>query len=249
MQKKSLKSQKVLNEIDHGKFLAKNGAEAIWGWESAAGRIRAVRRAELISAGAKLLKDKRVLEIGCGTGNFTQIFSTTQASIIAVDISPELIEIAKKSNLPHDRVEFIPKPFEECAIDGPFDAIIGSSIIHHLDISVALHKMFSLLKPGGIISFAEPNMLNPQIAIQKNIPFIKKMVGDSPDETAFYRWQIASELKNVGFKNISVIPFDWLHPAVPKFFIGIVSAAGKILEKLPICREFSGSLLITAEKP
>ena len=96
MQKTSPKSQKVLNEIDHGKFLAENGAEAIWGWGSAAGKVRAVRRAQLISAGAKLLKAKRVLEVGCGTGNFTQIFSDTQASIIAVDISPELIEIAKK---------------------------------------------------------------------------------------------------------------------------------------------------------
>lgn len=249
MQKTSPKSQKVLNEIDHGKFLAENGAEAIWGWGSAAGKVRAVRRAQLISAGAKLLKAKRVLEVGCGTGNFTQIFSDTQASIIAVDISPELIEIAKKRNLPHDQVRFIQKPFEECAIDGPFDAIIGSSILHHLDISVALHKMFSLLKTGGVISFAEPNMLNPQIAIQKNIPFIKKMVGDSPDETAFFRWQIASELKNVGFENICVSPFDWLHPAVPEIIIGTVSAVGNILEKIPICREFAGSLLISAQRP
>ena len=33
-------------------------------------------------------------------------------------------------------------------------------------------------------------MLNPQIAIQKNIPWVKRKLGDSPDETAFFRWPL-----------------------------------------------------------
>ena len=32
-------------------------------------------------------------------------------------------------------------------------------------------------------------MLNPIIAVQKNIPFIKKLMGDTPDETAFIKWK------------------------------------------------------------
>jgi 2-polyprenyl-3-methyl-5-hydroxy-6-metoxy-1,4-benzoquinol methylase len=37
-----------------------------------------------------------VLEIGCGTGNFTELFAKTGADIIAVDISQELIRIEQK---------------------------------------------------------------------------------------------------------------------------------------------------------
>ena len=33
------------------------------------------------------------------------------------------------------------------------------------------------------------------IAVQKNIPFIKKLMGDTPDETAFIKWKIISLLK------------------------------------------------------
>ena len=71
-----------------------------------------------------------------------------------------------------------------------FDAVVGSSVLHHLDVAQALRECFRVLKPEGVICFTEPNMLNPQIALQKNISFLKKRLGDSPDETTFFRWQI-----------------------------------------------------------
>jgi hypothetical protein len=48
------------------------------------------------------------------------------------------------------------------------------------------------LKSGGTIYFTEPNMLNPQIAIQKNVSWVKRKLGDSPDETAFLSLAIAA---------------------------------------------------------
>jgi len=33
--------------------------------------------------------------------------------------------------------------------------------------------------------FTEPNMMNPQVALIKNVPSLKSRAGDSPDETAF----------------------------------------------------------------
>ena len=71
-----------------------------------------------------------------------------------------------------------------------FDSVVGSSVLHHLEIKEALRDIYRVLKPGGTIYFTEPNMLNPQIAIQKNIPWIKRKLGDSPDETAFFRWSL-----------------------------------------------------------
>ena len=40
-----------------------------------------------------------------------------------------------------------------------------------MDKSVS--EIYRVLKPGGAIFFTEPNMMNPQIAIQKNISYIK----------------------------------------------------------------------------
>ena len=53
------------SEIQHGKRLAGDDTEYLWGWGTPAGKIRAGRRAELIATGAQLGRRKRVLEIGC----------------------------------------------------------------------------------------------------------------------------------------------------------------------------------------
>ena len=237
------------HEIAHGAELAKGDPELAWGWGTTAGRLRATRRAEMIASGAHLRPGVRALEIGCGTGLFTEMFARTGADLLAVDISADLLERARARNLPVQKVQFLEKRFEDCDIDGPFDAIIGSSVLHHLHIELALVRIYSLLKSGGVISFAEPNMLNPQIALQKNIPYLKDRLGDSPDETAFVRWRFRSLLLHAGFENVEITPFDWLHPSTPALLISAVSKIGLVLEKIPLLREFAGSLYIRCRRP
>jgi ubiquinone/menaquinone biosynthesis C-methylase UbiE len=129
-----------------------------------------------------------------------------------------------------------------------FDAVVGSSILHHLDIIPALREINRVLKDCGRISFAEPNMMNPQIMLQKNIPLLKKFLGDSPDETAFFRWRLYELLKKEGFSEINITPFDFLHPMTPTSLIGLVNRTGMFLEKTPLLKEISGSLIISAVK-
>src|SRR5258706_9206770 len=91
---------RIDNEIAHGKKLASGGAEEIWNWSSPAGQKRADRRANYFIELAKVKQGNKVLEIGCGTGLFTQkFFDATQAEITAIDISQDLLDEAKK-NLP-----------------------------------------------------------------------------------------------------------------------------------------------------
>jgi len=234
------------NEIRHGEKLALEETEMIWGWGTPAGRLRADRRAELIIKGAGLKTGKQVLEIGCGTGMFTEKFVATGAQVFAVDISEALLAKARKRGLPKERVQFLNKRFEDCDVDGPFDAVIGSSVLHHLDIEITLGKIFSLLKPGGLLSFAEPNMLNPQVAMQ--LRFRRFLDYMSPDETAFIEWRLRNLLAVSGFGDIEVLPFDWLHPATPPSMISAVILCGSILERIPYIRQFAGSLYIRARR-
>ena len=74
----------------------------------------------------------RVLEVGCGTGMFTEMFANRGAEIVAVDISPDLLKKARARGLAN--VKFCEKRFEDCDLDGSFDAVIGSSTLHHLDV-------------------------------------------------------------------------------------------------------------------
>ena len=241
---------KKANEILHGIKLAKADPESIWGWGTPAGRLRALRRAKLIAEAVDARSQRRILEIGCGTGYFTEFFAQSGCKeIVAVDISQELLDRATQRNLPPDKVQFVNIAFEQLDETDLFDTVIGSSILHHLPLDESLEKIFRILRHGGSLCFAEPNMLNPQIFLQKNIPWLKRLMGDSPDETAFVRWPLAQSLMSAGFVEVSIQPFDWLHPATPIALIGLVSAVGSFLERVPGVREFAGSLCIAAKKP
>lgn len=248
--KDNIGSIRVKHEIKHSNFLAQSDPELIWNWNTPAGQLRAQRRAEKIIKGSRLGSGVAALEIGCGTGMFTEMFAQSGANLMAVDISPDLLKKARARNLPSDRILFVEKRFENCDIDGPFDAVIGSSVLHHLDIETAVKKIYSLLKPGGFMCFAEPNMLNPQVFIERKFRFLLPCLWYiSPDETAIVRWKFRDLLLKTGFEKIKIIPFDWLHPATPMPLIRLIGKIGKLLEITPIFREFAGSLYIQCRRP
>jgi 2-polyprenyl-3-methyl-5-hydroxy-6-metoxy-1,4-benzoquinol methylase len=236
------------NEIAHGRMLAGDDPEMLWGWKTPAGRARAARRAALIAEAGGLGPGRRVLEIGCGTGMFTEMFAGSGAEIVAVDISGDLLARARERKLPPARVRFLEKRFEECEVDGPFDAVIGSSILHHLEVDPSLAKIRKLLKPGGTLCFAEPNYLNPQVFMERKFTFLRKSLFSyvSPDETAFVRGPLRSRLEKAGFAEIRIVPFDWLHPSTPERLVPLVDRLGRVIERVPLLREFAGSLLIRA---
>ena len=240
-------STRIENEIAHGKKLLAEGAENVWNWDSPAGRKRADRRAGYFIQLANVKPGDKVLEIGCGTGLFTRKFyAATKADITAIDISEDLLVEARKL-LPEATFK-VDDAMHSGFQNNSFDVVYGSSVLHHLEFDSSLNEIMRVLKPGGRMIFAEPNMINPQILIQKNIPFIKKWLGDSPDETAIVRWKFAKLLKEKGFKNVNIFPYDFLHPFVPGFLIGVVSGIGQVVEKIPLLKEIAGSVIIYGEK-
>jgi ubiquinone/menaquinone biosynthesis C-methylase UbiE len=237
---------RIQNEITHGKFLCVKGAGEIWNWESVAGKVRWLRRVAMLTS--HITQGMNVLEVGCGTGYFTRELAKTSAQIIAIDISNDLIEVAR-TKIDSPNVSFhIGNAYSLDYPDNFFDTIVGSSVLHHLEVDQALSEFYRVLKQEGTIYFTEPNMLNPQIAVQKNIPYIKRIMGDSPDETAFFRWSLKRKLENHYFKSIAIKPFDFLHPKTPKLFLYMVNRLGLIIEKIPLISEIAGSLYIKAVK-
>ena len=238
--------ERIAKEVQHGRFLAQRGAGEIWNWESPAGKLRWARRVKMLSSHLK--PGMTVLELGCGTGSFTRELARSGADIVAIDVSPELLEIAKLNcSVPNVRFQ-IQNAYSLSYSEAVFDSVVGSSVLHHLEIEEALRGVYRVLKPEGTICFTEPNMLNPQIAIQKNIPWIKQKLGDSPDETAFFRWPLRRFLERAGYRDIRVDPFDFLHPKMPVALIDRMDAFGRFLENVPVISEVAGSLYIRAMK-
>ena len=237
---------RLQHEIEHGRYLAKHRAGEIWNWESPAGRIRWQRRVRMLSGDIRA--GMRVLELGCGTAYFTRELALTGATIIAIDISPELLATAQEK-CRATNVQFeIQNAYALTYPQASFDAVVGSSVLHHLVIKQALTQIYRVLRPHGIIRFTEPNMLNPQIAIQKNVPAVKRRLGDSPDESAFFRWPLRRQLEHAGFARIQIRPFDFLHPKTPSRLIPLIRTAGDWCERIPLISEIAGSLYVKAVK-
>jgi SAM-dependent methyltransferase len=238
--------ERIAKEIEHGRFLAEHGAGEIWNWEGPAGKQRWARRVKMLSN--HIRSGMTVLELGCGTGYFTKELARCGADIVAVDVSPELLEIAR-ADCPAKNVRY--EIQNACALTyrgAVFDSVVGSSVLHHLEIREALREIYRVLKSGGTIYFTEPNMLNPQIAIQKNVSWVKRKLGDSPDETAFFRWPLQRLLERTGFRDVRIDPFDFLHPKTPRLLVSRLNALGRFLENMPAISEFAGSLYIRAVK-
>lgn len=237
---------RIEHEIAHGKYLKDIWSGTLWYWETPAGRRRWDRRVKMLTS--HITAGMEVLEVGCAVGYFTKEIAKSQAHVTAIDISPDLLEVAKK-DVQSPNVAFkVDNAYGLSFPDRSFDTIVGSSILHHLDIDQALKELSRVLKPGGTIYFTEPNMLNPQVFLERHTALFGYLIKKSPDETAFFRWRLKEDLKKNGFADIFIEPFDFLHPLTPRCMIPFVQALGMGLEGVPLVREIAGSLYIRASK-
>jgi SAM-dependent methyltransferase len=236
---------RLAREREHHRLIAPR-AEIVWSWDSPTGRQRAARRSRMFLDHALLAPGVRALEIGCGTGVFLEAAARSGATIDGIDASSDLLARARERTGQAPNVSLVCGDVERMPYsDASFDAAYGSSVLHHLNLAEALREIRRVLRPGGRIVFAEPNLLNPHIAFTYLVG-PRARFGLSDDEMAFTRFHARRKLEQAGFSEIAIQPYDFLHPLVPRILIEAVLRLGRGLERLPLVREIAGSLLIQA---
>lgn len=99
-------------------------------------------------------KPRRLLELGCGTGNYTQILSERGYEISGVDISEKMLQIAKEKCA----AKFLMGDIRDISINERFDACVAmfavmGYITENSDIIKALNNIRRHLKPNGMFVF------------------------------------------------------------------------------------------------
>lgn len=100
------------------------------------------------------LDGKRALVPGCGFGDDAARLARFGARVEAFDISPEIIDIARKrcAKFGYSGVNFSVMPCEALAFpDNSFDFVFLIDILHHVDISKSVAEIVRVVKPGGRI--------------------------------------------------------------------------------------------------
>ncbi len=92
------------------------------------------------------------LEIGCGTGALSHALAAHSDHVLALDLSPEMIRVARQREPQLANVEFEiadaaswPFPRER------FDCVASIATLHHLEPRALLARMRDALRPGGVL--------------------------------------------------------------------------------------------------
>lgn len=102
------------------------------------------------------LRDKSILDLGCGFGWHCRYAREQQASaVIGVDISEKMLQKAREKT-DDPLISYIRMPIEDINFsDEQFDVVISSLAFHYVEsFGVICKKVFKCLKPGGSFVFS-----------------------------------------------------------------------------------------------
>jgi len=127
--------------------------------------------------------ETELLEFGCGTGSTAIIHAPFVKHILATDISPNMIEIAREKALA-EGIESITFEVATCdevsAPNGSLDVVLGMNILHLLeDKEAMIAKVYRMLKPGGVFISSTTCLTGPMKLLKLILP-IGALFGKMP---------------------------------------------------------------------
>jgi SAM-dependent methyltransferase len=94
---------------------------------------------------------QHALEIGCGTGGFSQRLAQRAENVLAVDLSSQMVRVGRANCTHYQNIEFVDSDILDYALPGNhFDCIATLTTLHHLPLAAVLKKIKEALKPGGV---------------------------------------------------------------------------------------------------
>jgi ubiquinone/menaquinone biosynthesis C-methylase UbiE len=172
---------------------------------------------------AALSPDQRVLEIGCGTGIISLGIAPFVESVVATDISPQMIAVAKSKadSASITNVEFrVSDGYALPYDDQAFDAFLLFNVLHFVkEPTVMIREAHRLLKPSGYLvsatdCYAEPVPLPFRIGL--GIQRLLNRMGIIPF-MGYYRKEDFHQLfEQCAF---AVVETDVLHPAPVNYYV------------------------------
>jgi|ERR1043166_1946774 SAM-dependent methyltransferase len=97
-------------------------------------------------------KCENALEVGCGTGTFARLLAARSERVLALDLSPEMIRIARERSSQFPNIDFQRADVLDTRLpDESFDCIASIATLHHLPLREVLLKLKSALRRNGVL--------------------------------------------------------------------------------------------------
>ena len=151
--------------------------------------------------------ESNVLEFGCGTGATAILHAPYVAEIDALDVSPEMIRIAREklSATAIENVSFSVADMDSFAAKpNSYDVAIGLNILHLLDDRMAaMSQAYAALKPGGYFISSTP-CIREKLMTRLMDPLFPLMhaIGRWPRVQRFRARRLQADIERIGFKTV-----------------------------------------------
>jgi SAM-dependent methyltransferase len=102
---------------------------------------------ELVFDAVAEVRPDNYLEVGCGPGELAaRVRETIGAKVIAIDVSPRMVELARGRGVDAREGDVQHLPFA----DSEFDCVVAAWMLYHVaDVTRALDELARVLRPGG----------------------------------------------------------------------------------------------------
>jgi SAM-dependent methyltransferase len=199
---------------------------------------------------------RTVLDYGCGNGQNSLPLAIRGARVVGLDVSQDLLALARQRLGLHGvahRATFLAGSAHDLPLpDQSVDAVLGIAILHHLDLSLAAHEVYRVLKPGGIAVFQEPVRNSGLLkALRAMIPYRSEEVSDyeRPLTDAELR-RFASPFRDFRSRAFS-LPFINAARVVPplqRSVLALYKLDGAILKRTRALDCFAGIRVVSMRK-
>src|SRR4051812_4756560 len=172
----------VDNEIDYG------DPDTAEFWRRGEGVVDRMLDATGVSVGP----DETVVDIGCGVGRLTRVLAARARHVYGVDVSREMLELAKRHNPELHNVEWLHGDGQGLGVlgDASVDGCFSHVVFQHIpDPAITLNyvrEMGRVLRPGGWALFQVST--NPEVH-RRHVPLrarLKALLGAQPDDRAWW---------------------------------------------------------------
>jgi ubiquinone/menaquinone biosynthesis C-methylase UbiE len=205
-----------------------------------------------------LAKGGRVLDYGCGNGDFA-IWAAQQGALVsAIDISAVSIENARhaaEDAAVADRISFRVMDAEHMGFeDNSFDAICILGVLHHLDLDAAYRELVRVVKATGTVVATEATRHNPIIhAYRKRTPHLRTdwelhHILGKPDVDLARQYFRAVDVQHFHLAALAAIPLRQTKLFEPSLKT-LTAFDQKALLKIPGLRWWAWMTLFTMREP
>jgi ubiquinone/menaquinone biosynthesis C-methylase UbiE len=189
----------------------------------------------------------RVVDLGCGSGVFTEVLQRRGYRCAGVDLSPKLIAIARNKFL---KIDFIEGDVEQLQFaDGSFDGVLLSGLIHHLpDPSRCASEVIRILRPGGRFVAFDPNRMNPFMYLyrDRSSPFYSS-IGVTDNERPVLAHKVAATFQRVGFTvgtdYLSNLRYRYVASGRVRWLLPVYNGIDRVLFAPSFMRQFRAFVL------